>query len=111
MDKRVVITGLGVVSPNGVGLNDFEAAIKAGKSGIQHFEELEKLKFSCRIGGIPDVSGELKLKYLTPLQLRNFTSSGIVYGCIAGVDAWKDAQLNFADSFRCGENGRICLQN
>ena len=36
-------------------------------------------------------SEEIKNKYLTPLQLKGFNSSGILYGCIAGMDAWKDA--------------------
>ena len=49
------------------------------------------MKFSCQIGGIPKVSQELKEKYLTPLQLRGFNSSGILYGCMAGIDAWEDA--------------------
>jgi len=91
MKNRVVITGLGVVSPNGVGIADFTEAIKKGKSGIQFFQELEDLNFSCCIGGIPSVSEELKAKYLSPLQLRNFNSSGILFGCIAGMDAWSDA--------------------
>ena len=96
MNKRVVITGLGVAAPNGVGLSNFEAAIKAGKSGIQYFESLKDRKFSCCIGGIPEVSDALKLNYLTPLQLRNFSSSGILYACMAGIDAWLDAGLSFA---------------
>lgn len=91
MAKRVVITGLGVVSPNGVGLANFTDAIKKGKSGIRFFQELEDLNFSCCIGGVPEISEELKSNYFTPLQLRNFNSSGILYGCIAGIDAWKDA--------------------
>ncbi len=88
---RVVITGLGVVAPNGVGITNFTKAIKNGKSGIQFHQELEDLNFSCCIGGIPPVTEELKQHYFTPLQLRNFNSSGILYGCIAGIDAWKDA--------------------
>ena len=88
---RVVITGLGVVAPNGVGLEEFTKAIKIGKSGIEFYQELADLKFSCQIGGIPKVSQELKEKYLTPLQLRGFNSSGILYGCMAGIDAWEDA--------------------
>lgn len=91
MNNRVVITGLGIVAPNGVGITDFTEAIKNGDSGIQFHQELKELKFSCCIGGIPPVSDELKAKYLTPLQLRNFNSSGILYGCMAGIDAWKDA--------------------
>jgi 3-oxoacyl-[acyl-carrier-protein] synthase-1 len=91
MGKRVVITGLGVVAPNGVGIPEFTEAIKSGKSGIQFFQELQDLNFSCCIGGIPVISEALKSRYFTPLQLRNFNSSGILYGCIAGMDAWKDA--------------------
>ena len=93
MNKRVVITGLGVVSPNGVGLTAFTHAIKNGISGIKHDSELERLQFSCQIAGKPDVSNELALQYFSELELRNFNSSGILYGVIAGIDAWKDADL------------------
>ena len=107
MSKRVVITGLGVVAPNGVGLANFEAALKAGKSGIQFYEELKELNFSCCIGGIPEVSEELKSQYLTPLQLRKFSSSGILYACMAGMDAWKDAGLAIADGTPDWDSGCI----
>ena len=91
MKNRVVITGMGVVAPNGVGLDNFLKAIQQGKSGITFHKKLQDLKFSCCIGGIPPVSEEMKNNYLTPLQLRGFDSSGILYGCMAGMDAWKDA--------------------
>ena len=91
MKNRVVITGMGVVAPNGVGLDNFLKAIQQGKSGITFHQKLQDLKFSCCIGGIPPVSEEMKNNYLTPLQLRGFDSAGILYGCIAGMDAWKDA--------------------
>lgn len=90
-NNRVVITGLGVVAPNGVGLPDFTKAIKSGKSGITFHQNLKDKGFSCCIGGIPEISEERKLEYLTPLQLRGFNSTSILYGVIAGIDAWKDA--------------------
>ena len=93
MNKRVVITGLGVVSPNGVGLAAFTNALKNGISGIKHDSELERLHFSCQISGTPEISEELKAHYFTELELRNFNSTGILYGVIAGMDAWKDAGL------------------
>jgi len=93
MEKRVVITGLGVVAPNGVGLSAFEEAIKAGQSGIQFYPHLKELGFSCCIGGMPEISEELKRQYFSELQLKDFKSSGILYGCMAGIDAWKDAGL------------------
>src|SRR6187402_3412547 len=94
MKNRVVITGLGVVAPNGVGLDMFQHSIKNGISGIRYFEELERLKFSCQIAGMPDVSTELALQYFTELELKNFSATGILYGVIAGIDAWKDAGLS-----------------
>ncbi|MBK7377109.1 MAG: beta-ketoacyl-[acyl-carrier-protein] synthase family protein [Chitinophagaceae bacterium] len=93
MSNRVVITGIGVAAPNGVGIPAFTYAIKKGVSGICFYKELEDLKFSCCVGGIPPVPEELKQQYLSPLQLRNFNSSGILYGCMAGMDAWNDAGL------------------
>ena len=92
--KRVVITGLGVVAPNGVGLDAFTNAIKNGISGIKHDAELERLQFSCQISGKPEISTDLSLNYFTELELRNFNSTGILYGVIAGIDAWKDAGLS-----------------
>ena len=94
MKTRVVITGLGVVAPNGVGIDAFTKAIKQGQSGITYHQNLKDLNFSCCIGGIPTISEAKKLKYLTPLQLRGFNSNGILYGCIAGMDAWTNAGLS-----------------
>jgi 3-oxoacyl-(acyl-carrier-protein) synthase len=93
MSKRVVITGLGVVSPNGVDLDTFTHAIKKGISGIKHDAELARLQFSCQIAGKPEISKELSLNYFSELELRNFNSTGILYGVIAGMDAWRDAGL------------------
>ena len=98
MKHRVVITGMGVVAPNAVGLENFLKAIQQGISGIAFHQKLADLNFSCCIGGIPDVSEELKSQYLTPLQLRGFNSSGILYGCMAGMDAWKDAGFSIDEN-------------
>ena len=98
MVNRVVITGLGVAAPNGVGITAFTNAIKNGISGIRFYQELKDLNFSCCIGGIPQVIEEQKLQYFSPLQLKNFNSPGILYGCMAGIDAWKDAGLSINES-------------
>ncbi|MDX1544017.1 MAG: beta-ketoacyl-[acyl-carrier-protein] synthase family protein, partial [Christiangramia sp.] len=93
MDKRVVITGMGVAAPNAVGLANFEQALKNGDSGIRFFPELKELNFTCQIGGKPQISKELLSNYFNPLQLKRLNSSGIIYGVISGTDAWKDAGL------------------
>ena len=93
MKIRVVITGLGVVAPNGVGLDVFTHSIQNGISGIRHDSELERLRFSCQIAGKPVVDAAVALNYFSELELRNFNSSGILYGVIAAIDAWTDAGL------------------
>jgi 3-oxoacyl-(acyl-carrier-protein) synthase len=97
LKNRVVITGLGVVSPNGVGVADFLHSIQNGISGIRHDSELERLKFSCQISGKPQLTEEIISKYFSELDLRNFNSTGIMYGVIAGMEAWFDAGLSVAE--------------
>lgn len=106
--SRVVITGMGVVAPNGVGLDAFTQAIKSGTSGIKFHQTMHDALFSCCIAGTPDISEEKKLEYLSRLQLRGFNSTGILYGCIAGVDAWRDAGLDInSDSKNDYDSGTI----
>ena len=107
MKERVVITGVGVAAPNGVGKAAFTAAIRAGKSGIRYYETLRELNFSCCIAGQPEVSEALKLEYFPPLMLRNFISSGILYGCMAGLDAWADAGLSRNEEAPDWDSGAI----
>ncbi len=91
MERRVVVTGMGVVAPNAINLEEFSNALYHQKSGIKEIAELKRLGFACTLAGIPAVTEELKKKYFTELTLKFLTSSAIVYGCIAGVDAWLDA--------------------
>lgn len=93
MNRRVVITGLGIVAPNGVGLDTFLDAIQKGKSGIRFDQQLADLQFSCQISAAPQISDDKKLEYFSELELRNFNATGILYGVMAGIDAWKDAGL------------------
>lgn len=98
MDNRVVITGLGVCAPNGTTINEFSEAIKQGISGIRHQPDLETLNFSCQIAGKPLLSEERISRYFSPLELRNLNSTGIIYGVIAGLDAWENAGLNIENN-------------
>lgn len=84
---------MGVVAPNGVGLSNFRNAIKGGKSGISFDTQLEALQFSCQISGKPSVDPDIISRHFSALELRNFNSSGILYGVIAGMEAWLDAGL------------------
>lgn len=93
MKNRVAITGIGVVSPNGITIDDFQKSLKNGTSGIRYFEKLKDLKFSCQLGAAPEISEAKKREYLSELQLRNFKNDGILYAVIAGMDAIKDAEI------------------
>ena len=50
-ERRVVITGMGVVSPIGIGLDSFWSSLIDGKSGIQRISSLDPSDFYCQIGG------------------------------------------------------------
>lgn len=92
MGKRVVISGLGVVSPTGTGLVAFTKALKAGKSGIKHIPELESLGFASQIGGIPDIHHS---PFKDFIDNHNLGDAGFYtkYALIAALEAWRDAGL------------------
>jgi len=50
---RVVVTGMGVVAPNGHGLTAYENALREGASGIRFIPEMKRLNFACQVGGVP----------------------------------------------------------
>ena len=85
-NQRVVVTGLGVLAPNGHGLSEFTAALKAGKSGIKHHPHLAEAKFACQVGGIPENVEEIQKKYLTDEELFAMNPN-MIYAAIAAIDA------------------------
>lgn len=107
MSQRVVITGLGVIAPNGCGISQFTQAIKDGRSGIRFDQRLQELLFSCQLAGEPQVPDELIASCFTPLELRNFKSTGILYGVLAGVEAWRHAGLPEGGETADWESGAV----
>ena len=95
MKNRVVITGLGVVSPNAIGINEFEVALKSMKSGITFHQTLKDKGFSCQIAGMPKLEQSHLDQYFTPLEQKGLIATGLIYGGIAGQEAWKNAGLDF----------------
>ncbi len=92
MENRVVVTGLGVVSPNGTGLEDFEAALRRGESGIRFIPELEELKFGCQIAGVPQNIDKAYDRFL-PDTHRQKDAGNVEYASLAAAEAWQDAGL------------------
>jgi 3-oxoacyl-(acyl-carrier-protein) synthase len=91
MAERVVVTGMGVLAPNGHGLDAFERALREGVSGIRRYEKLAELKFGCQVGGAPQGVDEIKRRYFDDEQLFAMKSNVIAFGAIAAVDCWRDA--------------------
>lgn len=91
-NNRVVITGLGIIAPNGHGLAAYEKALREGKSGIKHHPKLAELKFSCQVGGIPEGLEDLKKQYFSEDMLLAMNES-MLYAGIAALDCWRDAGL------------------
>jgi len=98
MGRRVVLTGLGVCAPNGIGLDAFSNSLRNGISGIRFQPKLAELNFGCQIAGEPLVPSNLVNDYFTPLQLKGLNARAVVFGVIAGTDAWKDAGLTIENN-------------
>lgn len=90
--NRVVITGMGIVSPNAIGVEAYRRALCDGRSGIAFSPQMKELGFACQVGGTPQVPDELIAKYLGAEQLRN-SNSAMKYGVVASIDCWRDAGL------------------
>lgn len=94
--KRVVITGIGVVSPIGTGKNDFLASLNKGSSGIKFLPELAELNFNCKIGGLPDTNSSPFLDILRKYNLSDLGTT-VLYALLAGLEAWFDAGFVLPD--------------
>ena len=97
MRKRVVVTGMGVVAPNAHGIEDFEQALRAGRSGIRFQPLLEELKFGCQIAGVPENFDAIRKSYFDHEKLMSINDN-IGYASVSAVDAWKDAGFNLPES-------------
>jgi len=87
---------MGVAAPNGHGLDDFEQALRKGKSGIRFVQELADLNFSCRIGGIPEDFDAIRKSYFDHEKLLSINDN-IGYISVSAVDAWRDAGFALPD--------------
>jgi 3-oxoacyl-(acyl-carrier-protein) synthase len=83
---------MGIVAPNGIGLEDFGQALREGRSGLSHQPVMEEQKFGCTVAGVPDAERVRALaeSYFDADDLRAMNSSH-VFGSLAAVDAWIDA--------------------
>jgi len=93
--RRVVITGLGIVSPVG---NDIASAwdnIVNGRSGIDRITRFDPTDFNCHIAG--EVKGFDASQFVPAKEVRQMDTF-IHYGIAAGVQALKDSGLEITDA-------------
>jgi 3-oxoacyl-[acyl-carrier-protein] synthase II len=94
MQRRVVVTGIGVVSPVGTNVKEAWKAIVAGKSGITKLEGHDYQNLPCRIGGLVKENGErIKLaNHMTKAELKTM-GPATSYALLAAKEALNDAKL------------------
>ena len=89
--RRVVVSGLGIVAPVGIGISEAWSNILAGKSGIGRITRFDVSSFPSQIAG--EVKGFDVSKYLAPKEARRFDTF-IHYGLASAIQAIEDAGLD-----------------
>lgn len=88
--RRVVVTGLGMVTSLGADVNSTWSNLLQGKSGISHIDHFDASQYKTRFAGlVRDFKAE---DYLPAKELRRYDEF-MHYGVAAGVQAMHDAQL------------------
>ena len=88
MRKRAVITGLGVVSPNGIGVAQFEDAIMQGKSGVRRISLFDPKGLPVSIAG--EVTGFNELAWVSEHE-RKHVSRAVPMAIAAATEALADS--------------------
>ena len=88
--RRVVITGLGAVTPFGVGTDKFWQSLVEGKSGISTSESIDISKHVCKISG--EVKNFNPEEYIDPKEAKKMDRF-IQFALVAADEAVKDAKL------------------
>lgn len=101
MDRRVVITGYGVISPIGIGADDFWNSLASGKSGINRISTFDTSQFSTQIGA--EVKNFQPEKYIDKKKIRKMDRFSQLAFAAAKI-AMEDAKLDMKkeDPFRVG---------
>ena len=87
--KRAVITGLGAISPIGIGIDEIKNSLVSGKSGITSNPEYKEMGMKSEISG----SIDLILSELIDRKLFRFMGETAAYSYLSAQEAIKDSNL------------------
>jgi 3-oxoacyl-[acyl-carrier-protein] synthase II len=97
--RRVVVTGIGAVTPIGAGVEPFWEALLAGRSGISPIENIDASALPVKIGGeIHDFRAE---QWMSPKEVKR-TDRAVHFALAASKLAWQDAGEPSVDHARTG---------
>lgn len=92
--RRVVVTGLGVVSPLGIGADFFWKALVNGTSGVGRITRFDSTGYGCQIAA--EVKGFDPLQWIDKKEVKKMDSF-VQYALAAGLMAVEDAHLKVSD--------------
>src|SRR5262245_12808078 len=87
--RRVVVTGMGIVSSIGNNPQEVLASLREARSGIAASETYKDLGFRCQVHGAPQIEWES----MVPRKARRFMDAGVGWNYIAMDQAIRDAGL------------------
>ncbi|MDR3086366.1 MAG: beta-ketoacyl-ACP synthase II, partial [Azoarcus sp.] len=93
--RRVVVTGLGTISPVGNTVPEAWANLIAGKSGIGSITRFDASAFACRVAG--EVKGFNVSDWISPKEARRMDTF-VHYGIAAGIQAFRDSGLEVTET-------------
>ena len=93
--RRVVVTGLGLITPVGIGVKESWANIINGQSGIGKITKFDCSTFTSQVAG--EVKNFDPLAYIPPKDARRMDTF-IQFGIAAGIEAFKDSGIEVTDN-------------
>jgi len=100
MNRRVVVTGMGCVTPVGIGWEEFWKNILAGKNGISLIAGFDTTQYGCKIAGeIKDFNMDVFLDKKIYRRMDKYTQFAVAAGKLAVKDAGIDVEKVDSDSF------------
>jgi 3-oxoacyl-[acyl-carrier-protein] synthase-1 len=91
--RRVVVTGMGLVSCLGNDMATVSAALRAGRSGISYRNDQAELGLRSQVAGVPEIDLDARIDR----KQKRFMGDAAAYACVAMQDALADAGLDPAE--------------